>query len=264
MIWILQKNVAIIDGAKIETGRLVPFMWNMMQRHLYPRLAAKNRLLKMRQGGATTFFLLVRLLLPIVTEGGKTGLLISQKERYAREHFRIARRAYNLIGAEDPQDNTKNAFCIALKQNLLHTAYSSSRELIFDQIDSKLIIESAENEEAAQGITLHHVVASEVARWRFDPEATVSNIKGALVSDGTFDEETTGNGAAGYFYEKYLLTMNSDRAGDAKAHFYEWYWGEDYEVGYLTPAQEQEMLEDLTADELSVIRKIHKDLAQAA
>jgi hypothetical protein len=109
MIWLLVKEQTEFLG--IETSRLVPFNWNLIQTHLYGNLAKMNRVLKARQAGLTTFFLLVRLLIPIILEGGKTGMLISQNSRYASLHFSMVRRAWRLFGAVDPGDKTANAVC---------------------------------------------------------------------------------------------------------------------------------------------------------
>src|SRR4051812_40223765 len=92
MFWILTKVPSGVPGG-VEVSRTVPFRFNRVQTHLYDRLWRNNRVLKARQAGLTTFFLLVRLLMNVVTEGGKTGLLISQNNKYAEKHFQIARRA---------------------------------------------------------------------------------------------------------------------------------------------------------------------------
>lgn len=261
MIWLLTKVPTPIYG--VDESRLVPFVLNRMQTHLLTRLGLMNRLLKMRQGGATTFFTLVRLFVPIITEGGVNGMLISQTSHYAAMHFAMVRRAYRLIGAADPRNAEANKLSESLKANLLHTAYSNRRELVFDQLDSRLIVESAEVEEAGQGVTLHHVVASEAARWKGNPEATISNIKGALVTNGTFDEETTGNGFQGYFCERFLAALNEPKKADAISHYYSWYWVDEYE-DVLTKAQKDELEKDLTADELRIIAQMHRELSSVA
>ena len=261
MFWILTKQPADIPG--VEKSRTVPFLFNRVQAHLVERLAQHNRVLKARQAGLTTFMMIVRLMLPVITEPGKTGLLISQNGDYATKHFQIARRAYRLFGAQDPQDDSLNAVCTSYRNNLLHTAYSNRKELLFDMLDSRLIIESAEVEEAGQGVTLHHVLASEVARWPGNPEATTSNIKGALVPGGTYDEESTGNGAAGYFFEQFMRSMNNPDTADARSHYYSWWWSDEYSLD-LTPAEKKELEADLTADEYRVIRIMHKELGCAA
>lgn len=261
MFWILTKIPTGVPG--VELSRTVPFSFNRVQRHLFSRLVRNNRVLKARQAGLTTFFLLVRLLMNVITEGGKTGLLISQNNKYAEKHFQIARRAYRLIGAQDPADHTANTLCYSLKENLLHTSYSSRREIIFDQLDSKIMIESAEVEEAGQGVTVHHGVASEVARWPGDPEATVSNVKGSLVPGGTWDEESTADGAAGYFYEQCLRSMDNEVTADARFHYYSWWWSDEYSMS-LAKKEQDELLADLTSDELNLISAIHKFMSDVS
>lgn len=263
MFWILQKKEKAAR-AGMDRTRLVPFLLNRAQAHLLPRMAQNNRILKGRQGGFTTFLLLMRLLLNIVTEPGKNGLLISQNSKYAALHFRIARRAYRYIGALDPLRGDLNTLSEDLHKHMLHTSYSSRRELVFDYLDSMLIVESAEVEEAGQGVTLHHVVSSETARWPGDPEATTSNVKGALVTDGTYDEESTANGMGGYFCEQYLASMNDEKMADARPHFYSWYWTDTDYVIPMTDTEKDEMELDLTADELRIIAQIHKEFKAAA
>lgn len=262
MFWILTKVPNKYTGA--EESRLAPFRWNRIQKHFYSRLARNNRMLKARQAGYTTFFLLVRLLLNIITEGGKAGLLVSQNHKYAQEHFMIARRAYRLIGAQDPMDDSKNLLSNSLKANLLHTTYSNRKELVFDMLDSKLLIESAEVEEAAQGITLHHAVGSEVPRWPGNPEETVSNIKAAIAPGGTWDEEGTANGAGGYFHEQYLKSMDDEAKADARAHFHSWFWNDtEYRIN-LSETEKDELEKDLTDEEYQVIRQMHRELDSIA
>lgn len=261
MFWILTKMASPAGG---ELSRIVPFTWNRIQKHLWGRLWNNNRLLKARQAGFTTFFLIVRLLLPILTEPGKSGMLVSQNHKYATQHFMIARRAYRLFGALDPYNNELNTVNASLKANVLHTAYSNRKEIVFDYLDSKLIVESAEVEEAGQGVTIQHLVCSEVARWPGDPEATMSNLLGSLTPGGTRDEESTANGAAGYYYEQYLASMNDEKQADARSHFYGWWWSDEYQESVLTPEEEKELMADLTSDELNLIRKMHAELADVA
>ena len=50
--------------------------------------------------------------------------------------------------------------------------------------------------------TYTHVVASEVARWEHNPEATLANLKESIPAGGTLDIESTANGWGGYFFEE--------------------------------------------------------------
>lgn len=259
MFWLLTKAATDIPG--VEKSKLVPFYFNLFQRKLFPALQQRNRVLKPRQPGSTTFFALVRLFLPVITNGGENGLLVSQNAKYAAEQFQMIRRAYRHIGVENPYKPETNAFSNSLKANLLHTVYSNRRELVFDAIDSKIVVESAEVEEAAQSLTLHHVVSSETARWPGNPAETTSNIKGALVGTGTYDEESTANGMGGYFAVEYLHGLVDEKAAGARSHYFSWWCSEDY-VAEMSEKEKDEMMLDLTAEERQIIRRIHHDLQE--
>lgn len=262
MVWILTKEHHPVTGQ--ESTRTIPFRFNAIQRAIENDLVLWNLLLKPRQTGGTTYFLLRRLLLNAILQGGIGALLISQTSEDAQIHFQILRRAYRLIGAENPGGtDEENDLCTALKANLLHAEYSNRRELIFDYLDSNIRIASAEVEESGQGVTLHHIVASEYARWPGDPEATLSNVMGALVPGGTLDRESTANGAAGPFYEACLRAMNNPKLSDSKLHYYSWWWDDGY-METLTPQQAAELQADLKADEIRLIAKMHKELGSVA
>lgn len=262
MIWILQKQ----DDSKVQLEqptRLVPFMLNPIQKDLYEHLAQNNLLLKSRQMGGTTFFALVRGLLNVITNEGTNAILVSQKSEMAETHFLMVQRAYRMFGVRDPHDDAANDVNISFRQNLLHTKFVNRRELYFDQLESRMSVESAEVEEGAQGITLHHIIGSEYARWPKDPAATLANIRGALVPGGTLDLECTANGAVGSFFDKYMLAMNSPELSDAKAHFYAWWESSEYTIR-LDTKQQEELAADLQEDERRLIDTFHIDLQQVA
>ena len=261
MVWILGKEETIFKSGKAAI--IVPFGFNREQKAIVARMGKNNLLLKARQIGGTTFFLLVRLLLQAVLIPGTGSLLISQNNEYAEKHFRIARRAHRLFGMLDPKNREANALNQSLIQNLLHTEYSNKREIILDQIESRISIASAETEEAAQGFTLHHIVASEYSRWPGRPEDTLSNARGALVKNGTTDKECTANGAAGSFYEDCLRSMDDPANSDSTFHFFPWYWHDGYDLP-LEDSKKDELEADLTADEIRLIARMHKELDTVA
>jgi len=147
LIWILARTEEKFgDMASV----LVPFRFNRIQSDLFPKLERNNLFVKPRQVGGTTFFTLVRLFLPVILDMGVGSLLISQSNDYVEKHFRIIQRAYRMIGAVNPYgSDEENIFSISLKQNLLHTEASNKRELIFDQLESRIMVASAEVEESA-------------------------------------------------------------------------------------------------------------------
>lgn len=258
--WILAKAATAVGD---QTSRLVPFSLNRIQRHLEPRLGVNNIVGKGRQQGFTTYMLLRRLLLPVITEGGIGSLLIGQTAADASTFLRIAIRAYRYIAVVDPFDASQNEYSVSLKQNLLHTAFSNKKELVFDYLDSKVMIASAEVEEAGQGVTLHHILADEYARWPGDPRATLANARGALVPGGTVDKSSTANGMVGPYFQDFLLAMDYPKESDSKVHFYAHWMTEEYLIE-MTEEEKDEMEADLTADELRVVAKIRKDLEETA
>lgn len=262
MVWILTKKVEVL-GKLVSPSRLIPFRFNRIQRYLEIHMALWNAVLKARQQGLTTYFLLRQLYLPAVLEPGVGCLLISQSTEYAQEHFAMVRRAHKNFGAVDPFDQTKNELNISLRDNLLHTAYSNRRELVLDMIDSRIRIASAEVEEAGQGITLQHIVASEYARWPGKPEDTLSNVMGSLAPGGTLDKESTANMAVGPFYEEMVRAMENPKDSAAKGFFFPWWWSDEY-ADPLNNAQAAELEADLSYEELLIIQSMQKDLAPVA
>lgn len=256
LIYILRKNPepgtkdVLPSNSKYWNRRLVPFIHNRIQRDLDLNLAQKNILLKPRQAGYTTYVLLHRLFVPAITEPGTSCLLISQNHTYATRHFEMLKRAYRHFAKVDPFDDKKNTFARELQQHLLHSVVSNRKELIFDMLDSRIMIDSAEVEEAGQGITIQHLHCSEVARWPKRPEETLANVSEAVAAGGTIDLESTANGMGGFFFEECMRAMAGDSA--YRFHFHEWWWHDEYRY---EPAAE---LETYTDEEklLSEIKKL--------
>lgn len=265
-VWILQKTVSGFTDANAAGARLVPFRFNPIQEDIDPKLAQNNIVGKGRQQGFTTYFLLRRLFVPAITQGGIGSLLVGQTGGDASEFLRIAKRAYRFIGAADPysaEDDEQNLYNLSLRQNLLHTVYSNKKEIVFDYLDSKIRIASAEVEEAGQGLTLHHVLADEYARWPGDPRATLANIRGALVPGGTLDKSSTANGMVGPYFDDFMEAWDTPEKSDSKAHFYAWWHSPDYRMD-LTDKEKDELEADLTSDELKIIAQIKKETAYTA
>ena len=261
MFWVLDKKDKLL-GLTAPT-RIVPFQLNPIQLDLLAHLDRNNLLLKARQMGGTTFFLLVRGLLSCITARGNNALLLSQKSEMAETHFLIAQRAERMFGVRNPFNDDENNINISFRENLLHTKFVNKRELYFDQLESRLAVESAEVTEGGQGLTVHHLIASEYSRWPKNPAETLANARGALAPDGTTDIECTANGAVGSFYEKFSLAMNSPELSDAKAHFYPWFDTAEYRLE-LTGTQEEELRNDLKEDERRLIDAFRLDLQQVA
>ncbi len=263
MIWILTKEPTEFVG--VEISRLIPFVFNPIQNHLYANLAKMNRVLKARQAGLTTFFTLVRLFVPIITQGGVTGLLTSQSSKYAAIQFNMVRRAHRLIGAEDPGDPSANDLCTSLKANLLHTTYSNRmrgciRSTGF-QTDCGIGGSGRSRTEydiATCGVFGSSTLAQESRRDDIQHQGRTGERRHVRRGD---DRERD---AGGYFCEQYLATLNNPARADADPHFYSWYWSPEYCDYDLTEKEKDELIADLTADEIRLIAQIHKELSEIA
>jgi hypothetical protein len=257
LFWILPKEAEeTLDG---EEMFLMPCRYNKVQEDLEGKLAQRNLLLKIRQIGGTTYFSLRRLLLPAILEPGTGSMLISQSNAYVEKHFQIIRRAYRHVAAVNPFDMQQNELSISLKENILHTVASNKRELIFDQLESRVMVESAEVTEAAQGVSLHHILADEYSRWPHNPEETLANVQGALVKTGTLDKNCTANGAQGPFYKDCMRAMFEAEKSDARFHFYPHWWSSDTKLD-LTDKEAAELEADLTDEELKLLALMHKQM----
>ena len=262
LLWILRKrpeeDTTQILPNEHWNRRLVPFRFNRIQRDLNARMGLRNICNKPRQAGYTTFFINRRLFLETILDPGSNGLLISQTKSYATIHFSILKRAHRYVACIDPWKEELNFLHRQLCQHLLHTTSSNRKEIIFDQLDSRIMIESAEVEEAGQGVTLKRVVATEVARWRHNPEETLANLKEAIMEGGSLDIESTPNGLGGYFYEEFSRAERGGPDAEFKCFFHPWWWHDEYAI----PTDLTE--EDLTEEERHRQELFHWSLNQIA
>ena len=267
--WILRKEPeegekdVLPTNSEFWNRRLVPFAHNRIQQDLDKKIilekSLRNIMLKPRQAGYTTWSILMRLLLPALISPGTSSMLISQNAEYAAAHFDMLKRAWMHFLKVDPFNNSKNDWSDSLKANLLHVAYSNRRELIFDQIESRVRCASAEVEEVGQGLTVQHLVCTEVSRWEHKPEETMANVKEAIPRDGTLDIECTPNGMGGYFYEEWQRATNPGaKKREFKPHFHTWWWHDEYR---RTPGVS---MSDLDRDEKNLVMAYGIDGEQIA
>lgn len=237
LVMILAKK----EMATKQKGRLVPFKFSKIQSDIYNKRGFRNIILKPRQIGSTTYHIIVRLFLAGILNPGTSGLLISQTKGYGAQHFRILQRALKNFGrtpANIGQYGFAQAKTIAdeLSQHLLHTQYSARHEILFDFLDSKILVDTSENPDAGTGLTIDHLVATEVAYWSRNPESLLAQAKEAIPSGGTIDLESTPNGMGGYFFEEWQ--RSTQPGAEFRNHFYPWWWQDEYAQDPPTPEDE--------------------------
>lgn len=236
MCWITRKNPEegekdiLPSNSEFWNRRMVPFAYNRIQRDIEANLGERNIYVKPRQGGYTTFSIGRRLYVPCILDAGSGGILISQNGDKVTSHFRILTRMHRLFGCVNPNpDHPDNAWSKELHRHLLHTKLSNRRELLLDALELSISCESAEVEEAGQGVTAKYVVADEVARWPHNPEATLSNLKEVIPKGGTLDLVSTANGFGGYFYQESMRARDRGKGyREFTYHFHQWWWHDEY------------------------------------
>ncbi len=260
-IWILRKEPEPGEKKVVQQGlwnrRLVPFQMNPIQVDLSLKQGKRNIIVKPRQVGLTTYEICIRLYTPCILEPGSRGMLVSQSKVYGLRHFRILHRVHKHFGQADASnnDNPANLFWQQLHQHLLHTQYSPKHELVFDVLDSVIEVDTAENTEVGQGVTLNNLVCTEIARWPHNPEETMANLKESVEKTGCVDLESTPNGLGGYFYEEFDRAMR-DPNPEFKYHFYEWWHQPEYrELAEVTK-------DDLTDEEKKLVKQFKLDMEQ--
>lgn len=258
--WILRKDPE--PGEKPLKGawnrRLVPFVMNPIQLDLSEKRGKRNIIVKPRQVGLTTYEIVDGLYVPTILEPGSRSMLVSQSRVYGLRHFRILQRTHKYFGMANPYDEQDpvNAFWRSIHRHLLHEQYSAKHELVFDVLDSVIEVDTAENTEVGQGVTLNHLVTTETARWPHNPAETMANLKESVTKEGTIDIESTPDGLGGYFYEEFMRGLN-DKDPEFKAFFYEWWWQPEYR---LSPAKVKE--KELTSEEAKLVAQFKLDMEQ--
>lgn len=232
--YVCRQYIMILAKKELRSrvrSRLIPFHLSRIQQEMEDRKGLRNITLKPRQIGSTTWHIINRLFLPAIVEPGSSGLLISQTKPYGAQHFQILKRALKNFGcapswlALDEKDTQETAQ--SFQNHLLHTQFSARHELLFDFLDSKVLVDTAENPDAGTGLTINHLVATEVAYWRRDPESLLAQAKEAIPHTGTMDLESTPNGMGGYFFEEWQRAQEPN--AEFTPHFYPWWYQAEYE-----------------------------------
>ncbi len=184
-------------SCKIRTkaGEVTPFNLNPVQKRFLENITdqllttgkVRSVILKGRQQGLSTF-VHAYIYWYVSQHGGQKGIVIAHKKDSTQTLYDMYKRTHENM----PE---------ALKPS---TRYSSRRELVFDALDSGLIVATAGGDGIARGETLQWMHLSEVAFW----QATFANenFNGLIqalpevANTGCF-VESTANGMSGKFHE---------------------------------------------------------------
>lgn len=187
---------------RTKTGDITPLLLNAAQKRLLAviddqlRTTGKVRvvILKARQMGFSTF-VSAYIYWRLSHEKAKKGIVVAHKADSTRSLF----DAYQRIHSEMPAPVKPS------------TKYSSRRELVFDKLDTALIVATAGGDGLARGETITTCHCSETAFWAPSVAADNWNALGQAIPNtpGTIVfSESTANGMTGVFYDLWQGAVN--------------------------------------------------------
>ncbi|MEQ1645252.1 MAG: hypothetical protein ABL959_17515, partial [Pyrinomonadaceae bacterium] len=109
--------------------------------------------------------------------------------------------------------------------------YNSKYELQFEN-DSRISVSCVVpgHEEQGRGDTFTRLHLTEIPFWNGDAETAATALCDAT-KGGTISGESTAKGVGDWFHQKF--TQGRRHEGGMRAHFFEWWWNENYQVeGY--------------------------------
>lgn len=187
---------------KSKTGGLVPFLLNEAQKDLYNTLRTNERvdILKARQIGfstAVTGFIYHKTII----KPGTTSAIVG----------------YNSALTSELLDKVKTFYRTTPLEIRPTIQYNSKFEVSFPKIESKiLVLPSSEN--VGRGYTFQNILCTETAFWEKAEDKMTAIENTVPVKGGLIVQETTPNGAVGYFYRHWMAK------NDYAKRKYGWWW----------------------------------------
>lgn len=182
-----------------ESGSLVRLHPNKIQRAYLDEIlpnweedptglrGLREIILKGRQFGFSTL-LMALLFIETVQTPYTTTVVIAHDGPTTIKMFETIRRFYNHL-PEDKKPVSK---------------YDSKRELYWPEVDSSMIVGQAGSVSFGAGLTINHVLASEVPRWP-DAETLMGALQEAVPDSGNIWMESTAKGYGNYFQKQWDL-----------------------------------------------------------
>src|SRR5579863_4525668 len=227
---------------RVKKGGVKYLQLNRAQQEYSRSCGKRNIVLKARQVGMTTY-IAARFFLQTITRPGTLTVQVAHSEESAQAIFNIVHRFW---------ENLPNS---RVRRGALIKSRSNVRQIVFPRLDSEYRVETADDN-AGRGMTIHNLHCSEVSRWPRGGRETLASLRAAVVPGGEIVLESTGNGAAGVFYEEW---QKADETGYAR-HFFPWWYDESYRD---EDARRKKML-PLSAEEDELMKQQGLTLRQIA
>jgi len=246
-----------VISIKDKDRYIVPFVFNPIQEIFYKKYTEMNAkgvrrhiILKPRQLGFTTLVCALFLTECILVPNTVAAIIAHDAESTARI-FEITKLMYDKLPEEIKP----------LKK------YSSKREIVFEDIGSKIFIGTAGSVGFGRGMTINLLHASEYAFWEKPEELLPSLLETVPKDNGVIIYETTANGY-NHFHDDYLIAKKMSEVDRklnqiAYPHFYRWFDHPEYHFA-LEQAEEEYIKDSLSKDEQSMINVHNLTLGQLA
>lgn len=221
-----------------KRGEIQPFVLNRAQQFLHQQIEGQLAslgmvriiLLKMRQGGASTY-LQGRMFHRISMEYGKRGFILTHRDDATLNLFEMGKRYLNLMPTE-------------LRPSVKS---ESAKTLWFDRLGSGYSVATAGGKGAGRSFTGQYFHGSEFAFWA-NAKLHMAGIAQAVPFEAGTEMylETTANGIGNLAHEMWQDAIRG--IGDYAPIFMPWYWMPEYARAVpedFDPTQEEAQLQEV-------------------
>jgi hypothetical protein len=228
-------------------GRNVALAANPAQRLYEEKASRRNIVLKARQMGVSTW-IAGQFFLRTITHPGTVTVQVAHTQEAAEQIFRIVHRFLALL----PE---------SLGAGALQNAQRSAQRIVFPEIDSEYLVETAGDRNAGRGLTITNLHCTELARWPGDAAETLYGLLATLSPAGQLAMESTPMGASGCFWKEW---QEAEKTNTVR-HFFPWWLEPAYvaappEEASLTEAERQLMREhNLRPEQIGYRRQIQRN-----
>ncbi len=218
--WFAERFFWIRD----PTGVIIPFRMNQLQDALYAAMTGRDDVLKARQGGCSTFIILL-MLHRCITQANYRALILAHEARSARKLMAIAEIAISRL---PPQLAPK-------------LTTDTRTEKTWGGIGSSLECATARNPDIGRGGSINMLHCSEIAMWDF-PSQTLAALSPSLGPDSSVFRESTARGAGNYWHKQWVL--GKARRSGYVPQFFPWWVEPRYRVVDPNLDQDPDEFED--------------------
>lgn len=185
-----------------ETSRYAQFKFNRMQADYHKNHTHRDLILKMRQGGVTTYSCILALDMALWSPNTSSAIMAHVLPR-VKDIFKIIKNAFIQF-----QKDWGSFYPV-------HTRFDNANELVIAETGSTLRVCTE-----TKGLTLDLLHLSEAC---FIPDDRIIESIESVPESGRIIMESTPNGVSGLFYEMWQMWFNGETCA-YKGHFYPWWY----------------------------------------